>query len=183
MNKKILSLLYNKPEKEYMSTITFKGNSINTIGELPKVNSEAPLFSLVKKDLSELSLSDLKGKYVILNIFPSLDTSTCASSVRRFNKDAANLPNVVVLAISADLPFASGRFCSAEGIENVIPLSVFRNPEFAKNYGVLMTDGPLKGLLARAVVVVNPEGNISYTELVAEVTDEPNYQSAIHSVV
>lgn len=167
-----------------MPTILFKGNPINTSGDLPKVSAVAPDFSLVKNDLSELSLSALKGKYVILNIFPSLDTSTCAASVRKFNKEAASLPNTVVLAVSADLPFASGRFCTTEGIQNVIPVSVFRdNNEFAKKYGVLMTDGPLKGLLARAVVVINPEGNISYTELVPEVTEEPVYQAAINSIV
>lgn len=166
-----------------MASITFKGGNVNTNGELPKVGSVAPDFTLVKGDLSELSLSGLKGKYVVLNIFPSLDTGVCAASVRKFNKEAAALKNTVVLAVSADLPFASGRFCTAEGIENVIPVSVFRDTEFAKKYGVLMTDGPLKGLLARAVVVVNPEGNISYTELVPEIAVEPNYQTAINSIV
>ncbi|NDW19496.1 thiol peroxidase [Dysgonomonas sp. 216] len=166
-----------------MSKITFKGNTVNTSGELPKAGSPAPVFSLVKNDLSEVKLSDLKGKNIVLNIFPSLDTSVCAASVRRFNKEAANMPNTIVLAVSADLPFASARFCTAEGIENVVPASVFRNPEFAKDYGVLMTDGPLKGLLARSIVVINPEGNISYTELVSEVTQEPNYQATINSIV
>ncbi|WP_165024582.1 MULTISPECIES: thiol peroxidase [unclassified Dysgonomonas] len=166
-----------------MATITFKGANVNTSGDLPKVGTVAPAFTLVKNDLSELSLADLKGKYVVLNIFPSLDTGVCASSVRRFNKEAAGLSNTVILAVSADLPFASGRFCTTEGIENVIPVSVFRNPEFAKNYGVLTIDGPLKGLLARSVVVVNPEGNISYTELVPETTVEPDYQTAINSIV
>lgn len=166
-----------------MSIITFKGGQVNTSGELPKVGSVAPEFTLVKNDLSEVKLSDLKGKYVVLNIFPSLDTGVCAASVRKFNKEAANLPNTVILAVSADLPFAAGRFCTTEGIENVIPASVFRNPEFADKYGVLMTDGPLKGLLARSVVVVNPEGNISYTELVPEITSEPSYQAAINSIV
>ena len=166
-----------------MSIITFKGGNVSTNGELPAVGTVAPAFVLVKNDLSEVSLNDLKGKNVILNIFPSLDTSVCAASVRRFNKEAAGLPNTVVLAISADLPFASSRFCTTEGIENVLPASVFRSDEFAKNYGVLMTDGPLKGLLARAVVVVNPQGNISYKELVPEITNEPNYQAAISSIV
>lgn len=166
-----------------MAVVTFKGSSVNTNGKLPEVGSVAPNFVLVKNDLSELSLSDLKGKYVILNIFPSLDTGVCAASVRRFNKEAANLHNTVVLAVSADLPFASGRFCTTEGIENVIPVSVFRDKEFADKYGVLMTDGPLKGLLARSVVVINPEGNIAYKELVPEITDEPSYQAAINSIV
>lgn len=166
-----------------MSAITFKGSKVNTIGELPQVGSKALDFILVKNDLSEVSLSDLKGKNIVLNIFPSLDTGVCAASVRKFNKEAASMVNTVILAISADLPFASARFCTTEGIDNVIPASVFRNPEFAKNYGVLMTDGPLKGLLARAVVVINPEGNVSYTELVPEIAQEPNYQAAISSIV
>lgn len=166
-----------------MASITFKGGSVKTSGELPKVASVAPAFTLVKDDLSELSLSELKGKYVVLNIFPSLDTGVCAASVRKFNKEAANLKNTIVLAVSADLPFASGRFCTAEGIENVVPVSVFRDTEFAKKYGVLMLNGPLKGLLARAVIIINPEGNISYTELVPEITVEPDYQAAINSIV
>lgn len=166
-----------------MSKIAFKGSPVNTNGELPKVGTPAPSFVLVKGDLSEVSQVDLKGKNVILNIFPSLDTSVCAASVRKFNQEASNISNTVVLAVSADLPFASTRFCTTEGIENVIPASVFRSPEFAEKYGVLMTDGPLKGLLARAVVVINPEGNISYTELVSEITQEPNYKAAISSIV
>lgn len=166
-----------------MSTITFKGSKVNTSGELPKVGNIAPDFILVKNDLTELSLKDFKGKNIILNIFPSLDTGVCAASVRRFNKDAAGMKNTVVLAVSADLPFASGRFCTAEGIENVVPASVFRNPEFAKNYGLLMIDGPLKGLLARAVIVINPQGKIEHVELVPEITQEPDYQSAIGSIV
>lgn len=166
-----------------MSKVTFKGTNVNISGNLPKVGTAAPDFTLVKDDLSELSLADLKGKHVVLNIFPSLDTGVCAASVRKFNQEASKMNNTVVLAVSADLPFASGRFCTIEGIKNVIPVSVYRNPEFAKNYGVLMTDGPLKGLLARSVVVVDPKGNISYTELVPEITQEPNYQAAINSVV
>lgn len=166
-----------------MAKITFKGGEINTVGELPKKDALAPGFTLVGSDLSDIALSDFKGKYVILNIFPSLDTGVCAASVRRFNKEASQLKNTVVLAVSADLPFAAGRFCTTEGIENVKTASVFRNSEFAKDYGVLMTDGVLKGLLARAVVVVDPKGNISYTELVPEVTVEPDYQATINSIV
>lgn len=162
-----------------MSQITFKGQTVNTSGNLPKVGAVAPNFTLVKQDLSEVSLTDLKGKNVVLNIFPSLDTGTCASSVRRFNKEAGNLTNTLVLAISADLPFAAGRFCTAEGIENVIPASVFRNADFAKDYGVLTLDGPLKGLLARSIVVVDAEGKVLHTELVAETVDEPNYDAAL----
>ncbi len=165
-----------------MSTVTFKGGNVNVAGQIPAVGSVAPDFTLVKNDLSEVSLKDLKGKTVILNIFPSIDTGVCAASVRRFNKDAASLANTVVLAVSADLPFAAGRFCTTEGIENVHPASVFRSPEFAKAYGVLMTDGPLKGLLARTVVVVDSDGKVAYTELIPEITEEPNYSAALAAV-
>lgn len=166
-----------------MAKITFKGSEVNTLGNLPKVGDKAPVFSLVKGDLSEWKLADLKGKNIVLNVFPSIDTGVCATSVRKFNKEASKLNNTIVLAVSADLPFASGRFCTTEGIQNVEPASVFRNPEFGKDYGMLMTDGPLKGLLARCVIVINPEGNISYTELVPEIGQEPNYQTAINSIV
>jgi len=166
-----------------MAKITFKGSEINTIGNLPEKSTQAPEFTLVSKDLADIALSDYKGKNVVLNIFPSLDTGVCAASVRKFNNEASKLNNTVILAVSADLPFAAGRFCSVEGIENVHPASVFRNTDFGKDYGVLMTDGPLKGLLARAVVVINPKGYISYTELVPEVTVEPDYQAAINSIV
>ncbi len=162
-----------------MSQITLGGQAVNTIGNLPALKTKAAAFTLVKQDLSELSLSDLKGKNVVLNIFPSLDTSTCAASVRRFNKEAASLSNTVVLAISADLPFAAGRFCTAEGIENVVPVSVFRDEAFGKDYGVLLVDGPLKGLLARSLVVINPEGEVLFTELVSEIKNEPNYEAAL----
>lgn len=165
-----------------MSTVTFKGSKVNVDGQIPAVGSVAPDFTLVKSDLSEVTLKDLKGKTVILNIFPSIDTGTCAASVRRFNKEAASIPGTVILAISADLPFAAGRFCTTEGIDNVHPASVFRNPEFAKAYGVLMADGPLKGLLARTVVVINTEGKVAYTELVPEIADEPNYSAALAAV-
>ncbi|MBD8347519.1 thiol peroxidase [Dysgonomonas sp. HGC4] len=166
-----------------MAKISFKGGEVNTIGALPSKGTQAPNFTLVNGQLAEVFLPDYKGKTVVLNIFPSLDTSVCAASVRKFNQEAAKLNNTVVLAVSADLPFAAGRFCTAEGIENVTPVSVFRSPEFGKDYGVLMTDGPLKGLLARAVVVIDPKGNISYIELVPEITQEPNYQTAINSIV
>lgn len=166
-----------------MASITFKGQPIHTCGELPKVGEEAPDFTLVKSDLSEARLSDFRGKYVVLNIFPSLDTGVCAASVRRFNKEAAGMKNTVVLCISADLPFAAERFCSTEGIENVITLSTFRNPSFGEQYGLTIVDGPMKGLLARAVIVVNPEGKIVYEELVPEIAQEPDYNSAINSIV
>ncbi|NLY24495.1 MAG: thiol peroxidase [Bacteroidales bacterium] len=166
-----------------MANITFKGNPVQTTGELPGKGATAPDFTLVKGDLTEVKLSDYKGKYVVLNIFPSLDTGTCAASVRRFNKEAASLSNTVVLGISADLPFAAGRFCSAEGIENVVTLSTFRDNTFGKDYGLLMSDGPLEGLLARAVVIVDPAGKVVYTELVPEIAQEPDYHSAINSIV
>jgi thiol peroxidase len=166
-----------------MANITFKGSPVQTSGELPDKGASAPDFTLVKSDLSEAKLSDFKGKNVVLNIFPSLDTGTCAASVRRFNKEATSLDNTVVLGISADLPFAAGRFCSAEGIENVITLSTFRDNDFGKDYGLVMNNGPLRGLLARAVVVIDSEGKVLHTELVSEIAQEPDYQSAINSIV
>ncbi|GBU07923.1 lipid hydroperoxide peroxidase [Bacteroidales bacterium] len=165
-----------------MSVVTFKGSAVNIDGSMPSVGSKAPEFSLVQTDLSELSLSSLIGKKVILNIFPSSDTGVCAASVRRFNKDVAGIDNVVVLSISKDLPFAHARFCTTEGIVNVKALSVFRCTNFEKNYGLLMTDGPLKGLLARAVVVIDEKGNVVYTELVPEITQEPNYDGALAAI-
>ena len=166
-----------------MTKIAFKGNPVNTSGSLPKVGETAPDFNLVNSSLEEVKLSDYKGKNVVLNIFPSLDTGVCAASVRKFNKEATSLDNTVVLGISTDLPFAASRFCSAEGIENVVTLSVFRNDQFAKDYGVLLVDGPMKGLTARAVVTVNPEGKVIYNQLVPEITEEPDYDSAINSIV
>lgn len=166
-----------------MAKITFKGSPVNTIGELPAKGTKAPNFTLVNDKLEEVTLDKYNGKYIILNIFPSLDTGVCAASVRKFNQEASKLNNTVILAVSADLPFAAGRFCTTEGIENVIPVSVFRNAEFGEEYGVVMTDGPLKGLLARSVVIIDPKGNISYTELVPEIAQEPDYQTAINSIV
>ncbi len=160
-----------------MAEVTFKGNVVHTNGTNPTIGSKAPDFSGVKSDLSELTLSSLKGQRVILNIFPSLDTAVCAASVRRFNKEAASLPNTVVLAISKDLPFAQGRFCTTEGIDKVIPLSVFRDSTFEDKYGLLLLDGPLKGLLTRCVIVIDEEGKIIYTELVPEITSEPKYEA------
>ncbi len=165
-----------------MVAITFKGNNVHTNGSNPLIGTMAPNFSGVKSDLSELSLSSLKGKRVVLNIFPSLDTSTCAASVRRFNKEAASLQNTVVLAISKDLPFAQGRFCTTEGIDNVITLSAFRNSTLEDNYGMLLIDGPLKGLLTRGVFVIDEAGKIIYSEIVPEITNEPNYEAAIASL-
>lgn len=166
-----------------MTKIAFKGDPIHTSGELPKVGETAPDFTLVSGDLSEVKLSDYKGKNVVLNIFPSLDTGVCAASVRKFNEKAGSIDNTVVLGVSSDLPFASTRFCSTEGIKNTIALSVFRNDSFAKDYGVLLVDGPMKGLTARAVLVINPEGKVIFNEMVPEITQEPNYNSAIDSIV
>lgn len=162
-----------------METIYLQGNPIHTYGVMPQVGDRCPHFSLVKSDLSTATDEDFAGKRIILNIFPSLDTATCAMSVRQFNARAAALPDTVVLAISADLPFAAGRFCSTENIDNVITLSTFRNPGFGRNMGLEMIDGPLQGLLARTVIVLDPNGRIIYRELVSEITQEPNYQAAL----
>ena len=162
-----------------MAQITLQGNPINTIGNLPELGSKAPEFTLVANDLSAKSLSDYKGKKIVLNIFPSLDTGTCAASVRRFNTEASKLENTVVLCISKDLPFAQARFCGAEGLEDVHNLSDFRTGEFGKDYGVEIIDGPLAGLESRAVVVLNEEGNVVYTQQVPEIVDEPDYEAAL----
>ena len=166
-----------------MAKTAFKGNPVETSGSLPKIGEVAPEFKLVNSSLEEVKLSDFKGKNVILNIFPSLDTGVCAASVRKFNEDASSLDNTVILGISSDLPFAASRFCSMEGIDNTIALSLFRDDSFAKDYGVLLMDGPMKGLTARAVVVVNPEGKVIYNQLVPEISEEPDYNSAIDSIV
>lgn len=163
-----------------MASVTLKGNQFNTIGNLPQTNTKATNFELVKSDLSTLNLSDYLGKKVVLNIFPSVDTGVCAQSVRTFNTDLSTLENTVVLCISKDLPFAQSRFCAAEGLENVIMASDFRS-DFGSVYGIELTDGPLQGLLSRSVVVLNEEGTIVYTELVPEITNEPNYQAAIQA--
>lgn len=164
-----------------MSTITLKGNTIQTVGNLPAVGSEAKDFTLVDTDLSDKSLSDYKGKNVILNIFPSINTGVCATSVRKFNEEASNLQNTVILCISKDLPFAQSEFCAAKEIENVVMLSDFRT-DFGNEYGVLITDGPLKGLLSRAVIVINSDGKIVYEEQVPEITQEPNYEAALKAL-
>jgi thiol peroxidase len=165
-----------------MTKITLKGNPINTIGSLPATGSSAPEFELTKTDLTDAKLADFKGKKIILNIFPSLDTSVCASSVRRFNAESEKLENTVVLCISRDLPFAHNRFCSVEGLNNVIPLSELRTSDFGKDYGVLITDGPLAGLLSRAIVVINENGKVTHTEQVPEIAQEPDYEKALKSL-
>ncbi|MDK2857778.1 MAG: thioredoxin-dependent peroxiredoxin [Verrucomicrobiota bacterium] len=161
-----------------MARITLKGSPIQTVGELPAKGSAAPDFTLVKQDLSETALADYKGKRLVLNIFPSIDTEVCATSVRKFNEKAASLENTVLLCISADLPFAQGRFCGAAGIENVVTASTFRST-FGDDYGVTMTTGPLAGLLSRAVVVIDETGKVIYTEQVPEIAQEPDYDAAL----
>ncbi|MXN89937.1 thiol peroxidase [Flavobacterium sp. Sd200] len=162
-----------------MANITLGGNPVHTIGELPATGTKAPDFTLVKTDLSTVSLADFKGTKLVLNIFPSVDTGTCAASVRKFNEKASSLENTKVLCISRDLPFAQTRFCGAEGLENVISLSDFKDAGFGNAYGLTVTDGPLAGLLSRVVVVVDEEGTVKYTEQVADIKDEPNYDNAL----
>jgi thiol peroxidase len=162
-----------------MATITLGGNPVNTSGELPKVGSKAVAFELVKNDLSVASLADFAGSKLVLNIFPSVDTGTCATSVRTFNAKASTLENTKVLCISRDLPFAQKRFCGAEGLENVINLSDFKTGSFGKDYGLEIVDGPLAGLHSRVVIVLDETGTVLYAEQVAEIADEPNYDSAL----
>jgi thioredoxin-dependent peroxiredoxin len=161
-----------------MATVTLKGTAFEIAGTLPAVGTQAIDFNLVKGDLSSAGLSDFSGKKVVLNIFPSIDTATCAMSVRKFNEAAAGLSNVIVICVSADLPFAASRFCGAEGIDNVITGSTFRS-SFGKDYGVEFTTGPLAGLLSRSVVVLDEKGTVVYSEQVAETVDEPNYEAAL----
>lgn len=165
-----------------MAIVNFKGQPVKTIGEFIQVGVAAPDFELVRSDLSPFFLHELNGKTVVMNIFPSLDTGVCATTVRKFNKLAASLPDTVVLAISKDLPFAHARFCTTEGIDRVLPLSDFRYSDFDESYGVQMADGPLRGLLARAVVVVGKDGRVKYAELVPEVTHEPDYDRVMSAV-
>lgn len=165
-----------------MAQITLKGNAINTLGNLPKIGTKAPNFELVANDLSVKTLSDFAGKKVVLNIFPSLDTATCAASVRRFNAEASKLENTVVLCISKDLPFAQARFCGAEGLDKVHTLSDFRNGNFGKSYNVEIVDGPLAALESRAVVVVDEKGTVTYAQQVPEIVDEPNYEEALKAL-
>lgn len=165
-----------------MANITLKGNAINTIGNLPNTGTKASDFKLTAVDLSHKSLSDFSGKKVVLNVFPSVDTGTCATSVREFNKKASNLENTVVLCVSKDLPFAQARFCGAEGIENVVMLSDFANGNFGKSYELEIVDGSLANLHSRAIVVIDENGNVTYTEQVSEIVDEPNYTAALSSL-
>jgi thioredoxin-dependent peroxiredoxin len=165
-----------------MAFITLKGNSTQTIGNLPKIGTKAPNFKLTATDLSIKTLEDYKGQKVILNIFPSIDTGTCAASVRSFNTKAAGLINTKVLCISRDLPFAQARFCGAEGIENVLNLSDFATGKFGKEYGLEISSGPLANLHSRAIVILDENGIVTYTEQVPEIVDEPNYENALNAV-
>lgn len=160
-----------------MTTVTLKGNPFNTVGELPAVGTQAPSFQLTKTDLSDLNSSDLSGR-VVLNVFPSVDTPTCANSVRQFNSEASSLENTTVVCVSKDLPFALDRFCGAEGLDNVIAASAFRS-SFAEDYGLKMQEGPLAELCSRAVIILDESGKVIYTEQVAEIADEPDYDKAL----
>ena len=165
-----------------MAEVILGGNPVQTSGDLPEVGSQAPDFLLTKTDLSDVSLSDLKGKRVILNLFPSIDTAVCATSVRKFNEEASRLENTEVLCISLDLPFAHSRFCGAEGLDKVISVSELRNREFGNNYGVRFIEGPLAGLLSRSVIVLDENGKVLYTEQVSDTSHEPDYRSAINAL-
>lgn len=162
-----------------MAVISLRGTSVKTVGELPATGSKAPDFKLTRTDMSDVSLQDFKGRKIVLNVFPSVDTPVCANSVRRFNEDAAKRDNTVVLCVSADLPFAQSRFCGAEGLDDVVPLSTFRQPGFGSDYGVAMADGPLAGLMSRAVLVIDEDGSVAYAEQVPEIGQEPDYDRAL----
>lgn len=164
-----------------MAETKFQGNPVKINGDLPTEGTKAPEFTLTGTDLSDISASDFAGKKIVLNIFPSVDTGVCAQSVRTFNQKAAGLDNTAVVCVSKDLPFAMERFCAAEGIENVVSASAFRS-SFGEDFGVVQEDGPLKGLLARAVVVLDAEGNVVYTQLVPEITEEPDYAAALSAI-
>ena len=165
-----------------MAKVTFKDNPVTLAGELPAVGSQAPDFLLTGTDLADKSLKDYGGKKVILNIFPSIDTPVCAISTKKFNSEANKLSNAAILCVSQDMPFAHGRFCGAEGLEKVIPLSSLRNDDFGRKYGVRLMDGPLAGLFARAIVVLDESGKVVYTELVPDIAQEPNYDAALAAV-
>lgn len=162
-----------------METVYFKGNACHTSGKMPRPGEEAPCYNLVGKDLQEIRCIDFQGRKVVLNIFPSLDTPVCAASVRRFNEEAAKRPDVTVINVSMDLPFAQQRFCAAEGIDNCIVASAFRSPMFAQKYGLQLVDGPLAGLLARAVIIIDEDRNVIFADLVEEITNEPDYKAAL----
>ena len=162
-----------------METIYFKGTPCHTYGSIPTVGSVAPCYHLTSSSLADVKCGDFEGKKVVLNVFPSLDTPVCAASVRRFNKEAAGLDNTAVVCVSMDLPFAQSRFCTAEGIDNLVVASAFRSPTFAQEYGLLIVDGPLAGLLARAVIIIDENKKVVYSQLVEEITNEPDYEAAL----
>jgi len=164
-----------------METVYLNGNACHTCGNVPRPGDKAPCFTLTGKDLADVCCCDYKGKIMVLNIFPSLDTPVCAMSVRRFNKEAADLTGTAVICVSMDLPFAQSRFCETDGIDNLTVASAFRSPEFAESYGLLLTDGPLKGLLARAVIIIK-DGKVIYTDLVKEITEQPDYATALDTL-
>jgi thiol peroxidase len=166
-----------------MKKVTFQGNPVKVLGSIPMLGEQAKNFSLTASDLSELTLSSLKGQNVIINIFPSIDTPVCAASVKKFNEEASKLENTIVLCVSADLPFAAERFCEIEGIDNVQHASTFRSEGFAETYGVAIPEGALRGLTTRAIVCVNKEGVVTHSELVSEITNEPNYEAAMKTLV
>ncbi|WP_116473840.1 thiol peroxidase [Zobellella maritima] len=165
-----------------MSSVTFKDNAVTVSGQFPAAGQAAPDFTLTGVDLADIRLSDYAGKKLLLNIFPSIDTAVCATSVRKFNEKAASLDNTQVLCVSMDLPFAANRFCGAEGLDRVQVASAFRHGDFLSNYGVALADGPLRGLSARAVVCIDEQGQVVYGELVPELTNEPNYEAAIQAL-
>ncbi|WP_027137419.1 thiol peroxidase [Gaetbulibacter saemankumensis] len=165
-----------------MATVSLQGTPINTLGDLPEIGSTAPDFKLAKVDLSDVTLNDYKGSKVILNIFHSLDTGTCANSVRKFNEEASKLENTKILCITKDLPFANGRFCETEGINNLEVLSDFRDGNFGKNYNLVYVDGPIKGLLSRSIIILNEQSKVLYTEQVYDVVTEPNYEAALNAL-
>lgn len=165
-----------------MALVKFQGNEVNTAGTLPETGTPAPAFTLVNGELADVTLESLSGSNIVLNIFPSIDTPVCATSVRKFNEAAGKLAGTVVLCVSADLPFAQGRFCGAEGLENVLPVSTFRSPAFGTDYGTVITGGALDGLQSRAVVIIGKDGNVLYTEQVEEITEEPNYEAALNAL-
>ncbi len=165
-----------------MATVTFKGSSVHTNGQLPQVATKAPDFVLTSADLKDFSLADFASKRKLISIVPSLDTGVCALSAKKFNEAAKKDPNLLLIVVSADLPFAQKRMCQADSLDNILTLSMMRSKDFATKYGVLLTDGPLAGLAARAVVVLDEQDNVIYTELVGEITDEPNYQKALDAI-
>lgn len=165
-----------------MAIITFNQQPVQTIGNLPAIGSQAPNFTVTKTDLSEISLKNYLGQTILLNIFPSLDTSTCAAAMKRYNEIAAEFPDILILCVSADLPFAQKRFCGTEHLDNIIPVSVFRHPSMGDDYGVTITEGPLTGLLSRAVVIVDDNGKVIYTQQVSELTKEANYAAIVEAL-